>query len=71
MPNFVGQTKNDVAAWVKQQGITTSGIVFKDEYNFDNDEDVILDQSIEAGKKVKMMSRLHLLFLRVLIQMKR
>ena len=53
MPNFVGQTKNDVAAWVKQQGITTSGIVFKDEYNFDNDEDVILDQSIEAGKKVK------------------
>ena len=53
MPNFVGQTKSDVAAWVKQQGITTSGIVFKDEYNFDNDEDVILDQSIEAGKKVK------------------
>lgn len=53
MPNFVGQTKSDVAAWVKQQGITTSGIVFKDEYNFDNDEDVILDQTIEAGKKVK------------------
>ena len=42
-----------MAAWVKQQGITTSGIVFKDEYNFDNDEDVILDQSIEVGKKVK------------------
>ena len=53
MPNFLGQTKNDVAAWVKQQGITTSGIVFKDEYNFDNDEDVILGQSIEAGKKIK------------------
>ena len=53
MPNFMGQTKNDVAAWVKQQGITTSGIVFKDEYNFDNDEDVILGQSIEAGKKIK------------------
>lgn len=53
MPNFLGQTKNDVAAWVKQQSITTSGIVFKDEYNFDNDEDVILGQSIEAGKKIK------------------
>ncbi len=53
MPNFVGQTKSDVASWVKQQGITTSGIVFKEEYNFDNDEDVILTQSVDAGKKVK------------------
>ncbi len=53
MPNFVGQTKSDVASWVKQQGITTSGIVFKEEYNFDNAEDVILTQSIDAGKKVK------------------
>ncbi len=53
MPNFVGQTKSDVASWVKQQGITTSGIVFKEEYNFDNDENVILSQSIDAGKKVK------------------
>ena len=53
MPNFVGQTKNDVASWVKQQEITTSGIIFKEEYNFDNDEDVILSQSVDAGKKVK------------------
>lgn len=53
MPNFVGQTKNDVADWVKQQEISTSGIVFKEEYNFDNDQDVILSQSVEAGKKVK------------------
>ena len=53
MPNFVGQTKNDVASWVKQQDITTSGIVFKEEYNFDNDADVILSQSVDAGKKVK------------------
>lgn len=53
MPNFVGQTKSDVASWVKQQGITTSGIVFKEEYNFDNDENVILSQSVDAGKKVK------------------
>ena len=53
MPNFVGQTKDDVASWVKQQEINTSGIVFKDEYNFDNDKDVILSQDVEAGKKVK------------------
>ena len=53
MPDFVGQTKDDVASWVKQQEINTSGIVFKDEYNFDNDKDVILSQDVEAGKKVK------------------
>lgn len=53
MPNFVGQSKNDVAAWVKQQGIEASGIVFSDEYNFDNSEGTILTQSIPAGKKVK------------------
>ena len=53
MPDFVGQTKDDVASWVKQQGITTSGIVFKEEYNFDTDANVILDQDVKAGKKVK------------------
>ena len=53
MPDFVGQTKDDVASWVKQQGITTSGIVFKEEYNFDNDANVILEQDVKAGKKVK------------------
>ncbi len=53
MPNFVGQTKDDVASWVKQQGITTSGIVFKEEYNFDNDANIILSQDVKEGKKVK------------------
>lgn len=53
MPNFVGQTKDDVSAWVKQQEISTTGIIFKEEYNFDNDEDVILSQDVEPGKKVK------------------
>lgn len=53
MPNFLGQTKADVSAWIKQQSIDTQGIVMKEEYNFDNDEGVIIDQSIEAGKKIK------------------
>ena len=35
MPNFIGKTKSDVAAWAKQQGIETSGIIFEEEYNFD------------------------------------
>ena len=53
MPNFVGKTKSDVAAWVKQQGIEPSGIVFEDTYDFDNDEGVILTQSVDPSKKVK------------------
>lgn len=53
MPDFVGQTKADVTAWVRQQGIASSGIIMKEEYDFDADEGVILSQSVEAGKKVK------------------
>lgn len=53
MPNFEGKTKTDVAAWVKQQGIQPSGIIFEEDYYFDYDEDVIISQSVDAGKKVK------------------
>lgn len=53
MPNFVEQSKSDVASWVKQQGIETQGIVFKNEYSFDYDEDIVISQSIEEGKKIK------------------
>ncbi len=53
MPDFVGQTQADVTAWIRQQGIKSSGIIMKEEYSFEYDEDVILDQSVEPGKKVK------------------
>ncbi len=53
MPDFVGQTQGDVTAWVRQQGIKSSGILMKEEYSFEYDEDVILSQSVEPGKKVK------------------
>ena len=53
MPDFLGRTKNDVAAWVKQQEIEPSGIIFEEVYDFDTEEGTILSQSVEAGKKVK------------------
>ena len=53
MPNFVGMTKNDVAAWVKQQGIDATGILFNEQYDFDTDDGTILTQSITPGKKVR------------------
>jgi beta-lactam-binding protein with PASTA domain len=53
MPNFVGMTKNDVAAWVKQQGIDATGILFVEQYDFDTDDGTILTQSVNSGKKVR------------------
>lgn len=48
--NFVGQEKEAAVAWIRQQGIESNGIVFKEEYNFDNDENVIIDQTPVEGK---------------------
>ncbi|MBR4461262.1 MAG: PASTA domain-containing protein [Erysipelotrichaceae bacterium] len=53
MPDFEGKTKSDVGAWVKQQGIEPSGIIFQESYDFDTEEGTILTQSIPAGKKVR------------------
>ena len=53
MPDFVGKTRSDVAAWVKQQGIEATGVVFDDTYDFDSDEGTILTQNVAAGKKVR------------------
>lgn len=53
MPNFVGMTKNDVAAWVKQQGVDSTGVLFTEQYDFDTEAGTILSQSVTPGKKVK------------------
>ena len=50
---FVGSNQSEVKAWVKQNEIETQGIIFREDYNFDYDEGYIIDQSIEAGKKVR------------------
>ena len=53
VPDFVGKNKSDVAAWVRQQGIETTGIVFDEVYDFDTEEGTVLSQNVAAGKKVK------------------
>ncbi len=53
MPNFVSKTQNDVAAWVRQYGIQSSGVIFDESYSMDYDEGVIMSQSVQAGTKVK------------------
>ena len=58
MPDFVGLTKAEVTAWIRQQGIKSSGVLMKEEYSFEFDENVILSQSVEPGKKVKEDAKL-------------
>ena len=53
MPNFVGESINDVQSWVRQYDIVNSGVVFKEEYNFDYDKNTIISQSIEPNKMIK------------------
>lgn len=53
VPDFVGKNKTEISAWVKQQGIETSGIRVIEEYSFDDPEDTVTDQSVKAGSKVR------------------
>ena len=53
MQDFVYDTKTEAIAWIKQQGIESSGIIFKDEYDFEYDEGIILSQDVKPGTKLK------------------
>lgn len=53
MPDFVGKTRSDVAAWVKQQGVDPTGVIFDDMYDYDSTEGTILKQNVNPGKKVR------------------
>ncbi|MBR5341408.1 MAG: PASTA domain-containing protein [Erysipelotrichaceae bacterium] len=59
MPDFVGKTKSDIGAWVKQQGIEASGVIFEETYDFDSEDGTVLTQSVKAGKKVKKNVKLN------------
>lgn len=48
--NFIGQQKEDAVAWIRQQNIESNGIVFREEYDFDNDENIIIGQDPIDGK---------------------
>ena len=55
--DFTGAKKEDAIAWIRQQGIESSGILFKEEYSFDTESGIILSQEPATGKvtnKAKM-----------------
>lgn len=56
--DFVGTDVSEVKAWIKQNGIETQGIIFREEYSFDYDEGYITYQSVEANKKVRKNAKM-------------
>ena len=56
--NFVGSNVSDVKAWVIQNKIETQGVIFKQEYNFDYDEDIVIYQSVNEGEKIRKDAKL-------------
>lgn len=48
--DFTGQEKEAAVAWIRQQGIDSSGIVFKEVFDFDSAENIIIDQTPISGK---------------------
>lgn len=53
MPSFIGEEVSDINSWLKQQGIDSTGIIYKEEYSEDVEKKLIISQSIEEGKKIK------------------
>lgn len=53
MPDFSGKKVSDVGMWAKQNSIPNTMIMMNSEFNNSADQDVILVQSIPAGKKIK------------------
>lgn len=51
--NFEGQAQGNATAWLKQNEIETTGIIFKEEYNFDIDKGNIISQTPNTGKVKK------------------
>lgn len=54
MPDFVGKKLSDVSTWARQNKMESSAIATSEpEYSLEYDKDVVMAQSVEAGKKIK------------------
>jgi len=58
MQNFVGYTTTDVTDFVRQQGIDANGVVFKEEYSLEFDQDQIISQDVPEGTKIGKNAKL-------------
>lgn len=50
VPNFVGENLTDVRQWSKDEGVE---LKVEQEYNFEQEVNVVIKQTVAAGKKIK------------------
>ncbi|MEA5026763.1 MAG: PASTA domain-containing protein [Erysipelotrichaceae bacterium] len=60
MENFVGKNLTEFSAWAKQNDIDSTGVLVNEEYNFDYDADIIMNQSIAEGEMIKKDAKITL-----------
>lgn len=53
MKNFVGQTRESLNIWLKENNISSKNVVITSAYSQKYDENYIIDQSIDNGEKFK------------------
>lgn len=53
VPDCVGENISCVTDWAKQNRVENSSLVRHEEYNNTYNENIVIDQSLQAGKKVK------------------
>lgn len=58
MPNFVGKPSTDVASWAKTNDISNTNIIMNKEFSMEFEENVIISQTIQEGKKIKKDTKL-------------
>lgn len=52
MEDFVSKSRENLNVWVKENGINSNNIIFTYEYDLTYDENIIISQSVDAGKKI-------------------
>lgn len=53
MKNFIGEPKEKLNIWLKENGISSKNVVISYEYDTTYDEDIIIDQNVIEGSKFK------------------
>ena len=52
MEDFVSKSRENLNIWVKENGLNSKNILFTYEYDSTYDENIIIAQSVEPGKKI-------------------
>jgi len=53
MPDFLGDTKNDVQVWMRQNSINATDVILVEEYNFEYEAGQVVSQSVSPNKRFR------------------